>query len=82
MDDENVEVGEVIIMGSSASLSLNFTSVTTSHAGTYTCQTNLFDEILVVLESQFNITFRRNIYLMSSIGFCGYCVHYVTKVTD
>lgn len=56
-------------MGSSASLSLNFTSITTSHAGTYTCQTNLFDEIFVLLESQFNITLTRNAYIVASIAF-------------
>ena len=57
MNLTGVTVEGPTIMGSSASLSLNFSSLTTSHAGSYSCHATLEDEIPVVLEEQLNISF-------------------------
>ena len=54
----DVTVGVIMIMDNRASLVFNFSSLTTSHAGFYTCWAILDDEeIPLVLEQQLNVTF-------------------------
>ena len=50
-----VTVGAVTVVGNTASLRLNFSSLTTSHVGYYTCRANLMGSN--TLQGQLNITF-------------------------
>ena len=58
MNRTDVTVGVIMIIDNRASLAVNFSSLTTSHAGYYTCRASLDDEeIPLVLEQQLNVTF-------------------------
>ena len=60
MNMTDVIVGEVTITENNATLSLSISSLNTGHAGQYTCQATLLDEVPpTVLEYSVNITFTR-----------------------
>jgi hypothetical protein len=55
---EDLTIGEVVISSNMATLSLNITGLTTSHAGPYTCRASLIDGgIPITLEQGTDITF-------------------------